>query len=94
MIVFYFIDRMPLTSYYWFELGQWKMPFTRWVPKLVIMLFWLDIPYWRTLKSGGFLNTKYPGGQETHKSLLEKEGHKVIQKGKNFQVQDFQKHLV
>ena len=23
----------------------------------------LDIPYWRTLKSGGFLNPKYPGGQ-------------------------------
>ena len=54
----------------------------------------LDIPYWRTLKSGGFLNTKYPGGQEAHKNLLEKEGYKVVQKGKNFLVQDFQKYLV
>jgi hypothetical protein len=54
----------------------------------------LDIPYWRTLKSGGFLNAKYPGGQEGHKRLLEQEGHKVIQKGKCFLVQDFQKYLV
>jgi hypothetical protein len=54
----------------------------------------LDIPYWRTLKSDGFLNPKYPGGQEAHKKLLEQEGHKVIQKGKNFLVRDFQKYLV
>ena len=54
----------------------------------------LDIPYWRTLKSGGFLNPKYPGGQEAHKKLLEQEGHKVIQKGKMLMVQDFQKYLV
>ena len=54
----------------------------------------LDIPYWRTLKSGGFLNAKYPGGQEAHKSLLEQEGHEISQKGKKFLVQDFQKHLV
>jgi alkylated DNA nucleotide flippase Atl1 len=54
----------------------------------------LDIPYWRTLKSGGFLNPKYPGGQEAHKKLLEQEGHKVIQKGKMFMVQDFQEYLV
>ena len=53
----------------------------------------LDIPYWRTLKSGGFLNPKYPGGQEAHKKLLEKEGYKVIQKGKNYLVQGFQKYL-
>jgi len=54
----------------------------------------LGIPYWRTLKSDGFLNPKYPGGQEAHKKLLEQEGYKVIQKGKNFGVQDFQKYLV
>src|SRR5229473_2884867 len=39
-------------------------------------------PYWRTLKSGGELNPKYPGGIERLKSLLEAEGHKVIAKGK------------
>ena len=53
----------------------------------------LDIPYWRTLKTDGFLNPKYPGGQEVHKKLLEREGYKVLQKGKRFVVQDFQKHL-
>jgi hypothetical protein len=53
----------------------------------------LKIPYWRTLKSGGYLNPKYPGGQEAQKQLLELEGHKVVQKGKNFLVQDFQKFL-
>ncbi len=54
----------------------------------------LDIPYWRTLKSDGFLNPKYPGGQEAHRNLLEREGYKVIQKGKKYFVQDFQKYLV
>ena len=54
----------------------------------------LDIPYWRTLKADGYLNPKYPGGQEAHKKSLELEGHKVVQKGKNYLVQDFQKHLV
>ena len=54
----------------------------------------LDIPYWRTLKSGGFLNPKYPSGQEAHKRLLEQEGYNVVQKGKNFLVQDFQEYLV
>ena len=54
----------------------------------------LNIPYWRTLKSGGFLNPKYPGGQEAHKILLEQEGYNVIQKGKNFLIQDFQEYLV
>ena len=53
----------------------------------------LDIPYWRTLKADGFLNPKYPGGQEAHKKLLEKEGHRIIQKGKNLLVQDFREHL-
>jgi hypothetical protein len=54
----------------------------------------LDIPYWRTLKSGGFLNPKYPGGQEAYKRLLEQEGYNIVQKGKNFLVQDFQEYLV
>ena len=54
----------------------------------------LDIPYWRTLKADGFLNAKYPGGQEAHKRMLEQEGHRVLQKGRKFLIQDFQKHLV
>ena len=39
-------------------------------------------PYWRTLKTGGLLNEKYPGGLESQRKLLEQEGHVVIQKGK------------
>jgi len=51
-------------------------------------------PYWRTLKAGGVINEKYPGGVEGQKRLLEKEGHKVIQKGKKCVVVDFEKYLV
>jgi len=51
-------------------------------------------PYWRTLKSGGEINEKYPGGVEGQKKLLEKEGHKVIQKGNKYFVTDFEKALV
>ncbi len=46
-------------------------------------------PYWRTLKTGGFLNEKYPGGLETQKQLLEQEGHVVIKKGKKYFVKDY-----
>lgn len=51
-------------------------------------------PYWRTLKVGGVLNEKYPGGIEGQKKLLEKEGHKVVQKGKKWVVVDFERDLV
>ena len=50
-------------------------------------------PYWRTLKTGGIINEKYPGGVEAQKKLLEEEGHSVIQKGKKFVVEDFEKRL-
>ena len=51
-------------------------------------------PYWRTLKSGGELNPKYPGGIANLKSRLEAEGHRVIQKGKRFLVVEFEKSLL
>jgi len=51
-------------------------------------------PYWRTLKSGGELNPKYPGGIESQKACLEQEGHKVIQKGKKFIIENYQKSLI
>ncbi|MCX7872553.1 MAG: MGMT family protein [Verrucomicrobiae bacterium] len=51
-------------------------------------------PYWRTLKSGGEINPKYPGGIEYQKKLLESEGHKIIQKGKKFFVADYKKCLL
>jgi alkylated DNA nucleotide flippase Atl1 len=51
-------------------------------------------PYWRTLKMGGVINEKYPGGVEGQKKLLEKEGHKVVQKGKKYVVVNYEKSLV
>jgi alkylated DNA nucleotide flippase Atl1 len=50
-------------------------------------------PYWRTLKVGGAINEKYPGGVEEQKKLLAKEGHKIAQKGKKLVVVDYQKSL-
>lgn len=49
----------------------------------------LGISYWRTLKTNGFLNEKYPGG-EAQKELLEKEGFKIMRKGKKYAVQNYQ----
>jgi len=51
-------------------------------------------PYWRTLKTGGILNPKYPGGTESIKKKLEAEGHKIIKKGKNYIVENYEKALV
>ncbi len=50
-------------------------------------------PYWRTLKTGGVINPKYPGGVEAIRKLLEKEGHEVIQKGKEYIVAEYEKSL-
>ncbi len=52
-----------------------------------------NIPWWRTLKNNGYLNDKYPGGQEAQKRLLESEGLKVIARGKKFQLADVEAHL-
>lgn len=54
-------------------------------------------PYWRTLKSGGELNVKYPEAIELQKRLLEEEGHIIISKGiKNikYYVENFEKSLI
>ena len=51
------------------------------------------IPYWRTLKSGGELVDKYPGGVEHQKEKLESEGFEVVKKGKKLVVKNFQKYL-
>lgn len=47
-------------------------------------------PYWRTLKTGGELNAKYPGGVAALKRLLKAEGHKVLRKGKRHLVPGFE----
>ena len=52
-------------------------------------------PYWRTLKSGGILNEKYPRGIETQAAHLRKEGH-TIEPGKGKKppkVKDFERAL-
>jgi alkylated DNA nucleotide flippase Atl1 len=52
-------------------------------------------PYWRTLKSGGELNEKYPGGVAAQSAHLKEEGH-VIEPGKGSKppkVMDFEKAL-
>lgn len=41
-----------------------------------------ETPYWRTLKAGGELNEKYPGGALAQKEKLEAEGHTILQKGR------------
>ena len=50
--------------------------------------------YWRALKSDGQVKPKYPGGIEAIREKLEAEGHTVIQKGKRFLVEDFEKKTV
>ena len=50
-------------------------------------------PYWRTLKSQGELNPKYPGGLETQRLRLEAEGHQVVQRGQRLFVQNFESRL-
>jgi len=47
-------------------------------------------PYWRTLKTGGELNPKYPGGIAALKKRLQAEGHRVIARGKRFFVAGYQ----
>ena len=51
-------------------------------------------PYWRTLKTGGELNPKYPGGINNVRSRLVAEGHRVVKKGNRFFVVDFELALI
>lgn len=50
-------------------------------------------PYWRTLKTGGELNRKYPGGIPALKKLLRAEGHKISQRGKRSFVVEWEQRL-
>src|SRR5262249_38900643 len=51
-------------------------------------------PYWRTLKAGGELNPKYPGGLARIRELLEREGHRVVARGERWFVADYELRLV
>ena len=50
-------------------------------------------PYWRTLKLGGQLNPKYPGGVAGQKRRLESEGHTIRKHGKEYAVAAYEKAL-
>ena len=53
-------------------------------------------PYWRTLKVGGVLSDKFPGGVEAHAAKLKAEGHTIEmgRNGKPKKVKDFERALV
>ncbi len=50
-------------------------------------------PYWRTLKTGGEVNPKYPGGAEQIAKRLRAEGHKIISKGKRTLVAGYEEKI-
>jgi alkylated DNA nucleotide flippase Atl1 len=50
-------------------------------------------PYWRTLKTNGELNPKYPGGFDGIRKQLQREGHRVVARGKRMFVEDYQKSV-
>jgi len=50
-------------------------------------------PYWRTLKTGGEINPKYPGGILALRKLLSAEGHKLVQRGKRVFVTDLARSI-
>ena len=54
------------------------------------------IPFWRTLKTDGELNPKYPGGIEYQMEMLEREGNEIFTKGRKnirYFVKDFENDL-
>ena len=50
-------------------------------------------PFWRTLKTGGEVNPKFPGGAEEVAKRLQAEGHKIISAGKKTFVADYENKL-
>ncbi len=50
-------------------------------------------PYWRTLKEGGELNPKYPGGVARQRRRLQAEGHTIVSRGKRQFVADHERRL-
>jgi hypothetical protein len=50
-------------------------------------------PFWRTLKAGGEINPKYPGGTEGVAKRLRAERHPIVKKGRRFFVADLEPAL-
>ena len=44
-------------------------------------------PWWRTVKTGGELNPKYPGGVKAQARLLRAEGRTIVKRGKRWFVE-------
>ncbi len=51
------------------------------------------IAWWRTLKSGGALNERYPGGTDAQAAKLESEGHVIVTKGRKRLVDGYESAL-
>jgi len=51
-------------------------------------------PFWRTLKSNGELNPKYPGGIDFQSEQLEQEGFEIDTSKKVPRVKNFENYLV
>ena len=57
---------------------------------------WDETPWWRTMKAGGELNPKYPGGVQAQRERLEVEGHTIAVRGRKnirYFVEDYEKSL-
>jgi alkylated DNA nucleotide flippase Atl1 len=50
-------------------------------------------PWWRTLKSTGEINPKYPGGVAGQRRRLAKEGHRIVRRGKRILVEGFEEKI-
>jgi hypothetical protein len=50
-------------------------------------------PWWRTLKTGGELNPKYPGGMTKLARRLRAEGHRIVTRGKRRFVEGYENSL-
>ena len=51
-------------------------------------------PYWRTLKTGGELNPKYPGGIPALRRRLAAEGHKITKRGQRYFIANYEQVLI
>jgi hypothetical protein len=51
-------------------------------------------PWWRTIKSDGSLNPKFPGEGELQAGLLKTEGHSIVAKGHKLKVENYESALV
>ena len=52
-----------------------------------------ETPWWRTLKKDGQLSEKFPDGIEGQKIRLETEGHTIINKGRRYFVDNYEKKI-